>query len=382
MYRIRQLNNQTDEGTKMSHMMGAYPPAQRIREAFGAGTPAGNQARNEADMSLRTDKSRAFQVGQFAGTAAADLTQDTTRRFYWLLNALQASGEVINEQTLSYFNKLSKNAPDLYGKHTVLDPDTGKRVGEKTIKIMNEKGKVTGTRSSVDKNSERAAELGIIQQIDGEFKPKRGYSWDSEAGEWKQRNFPAGFVQSLAIPSGIAINTGLGLMTPFGGAEGYKAANPSEEDPTKADNVLTEIGLKYFMGRTGSLLPYDEFKQVRPDVSEDEYRRYQAFKYDKNTDLNPLDGDVTLLAGAIKATDEGIHGPELQFLGRGLPVTTGVVPFLGAVAGGAAGVMRPRPIRGGFVGGMAGLAAGQIGGNLIEQERRRRNAAENGIELN
>ena len=42
-----------------------------------------------------------------------------------------------------------------------------------------------------------------------------------------------------------------------------------------------------------------------------------------------------------------------------------------------AGVTRPKPIRGGFVGGMAGLAAGQVMGNLIEGERRRRNKEEN-----
>ena len=35
-----------------------------------------------------------------------------------------------------------------------------------------------------------------------------------------------------------------------------------------------------------------------------------------------MDGDLTLLGGAVKTTDEGIHGPELQFLGRSLPVTT------------------------------------------------------------
>ena len=56
---------------------------------------------------------------------------------------------------------------------------------------------------------------------------------DTSQGRWQKRNFEPGFVQSLAIPSGIAINTGLGLMTPFGGAEGYKAASPSEEDPLK-----------------------------------------------------------------------------------------------------------------------------------------------------
>ena len=30
----------------------------------------------------------------------------------------------------------------------------------------------------------------------------------------------------------------------------------------------------------------------------------------------------------------------------------------------------------GLIGGMAGLAVGQIGGNIIEQERRRRNSVE------
>ena len=190
-----------------------------------------------------------------------------------------------------------------------------------------------------------------------------------------------GHLAALGIPTGIAINTGLGLLTPFGGAEGYKAALPSEEDPSKTSNVVGEVGLKYLMGRTGNLLPYDEFSQVRPDVSRDEYNKYQAWKYNKDEDYNPFDdGDVSILAGALRATDEGIHGPEIQFLGRSLPVTTGIVPYLGALAGGVAGVRTKNPIRGGFGGGMAGLAAGQIAGSLLENERRRRNAAENQLE--
>ena len=83
------------------------------------------------------------------------------------------------------------------------------------------------------------------------------------------------------------------------------------------------------------------------------------------------------MGGGLKATNEGIHGPELQFLGRSLPVTTGIIPFAASVAGGAAGVATKRPIKHGFLGGLAGLAAGQIGGNLIEGERRRRNKEEN-----
>ena len=132
------------------------------------------------------------------------------------------------------------------------------------------------------------------------------------------------------------------------------------------------------MGSTGKMLPYSEFKEVRPDVSPEEYRAYQAFKYDKGIDLNPFDdGKFGLPGGVVKTTSEGVHGPELQFLGRSLPVTTGIVPYLGALAGGVAGVRSKRPIRGGFVGGVTGLAAGQIAGNLLEEERRRRNTVEN-----
>ena len=274
-------------------------------------------------------------------------------------------------------NKASKIAPDLYGKHDVLKD--GVPIGQRTKRVIDADNRVKET-TFVEKNSADAIDQGVVKMIDGEYEPARGYSWDNDTKRWQQRNFEPGFVQALAIPSGIAINTGLGLMSPFGGAEGYKAALPSEEDPTKTENVLGEIAMKYVMGRTGNLLPYEEFSKVRPDVSRDEYNRYQAFKYDKNTDLNPLDGDLTILGGGLKATDEGIHGPELQFLGRGLPLTTGIVPFASSVAGGALGVRTGRPIKNGFLGGLAGLAAGQVGGNLLEAERRRRNAAENEID--
>jgi len=348
-YRERELRGKQREAPKMEGMAGSYPLGYRIREALKLATPEGIQARNEMNMGL--SGSRARKGGQILGTVAADITQDSTRRFYWLLNALQATGEVINEAALARAN------PNLYGKKPVINQLTNKPLGIKA--------------------DEQAIAQGIAKEIDNRVVPARGYSKNMEKGIYEQRNFEPGYVQSLAIPTGIAINTGLGLMSPFGGAEGYAAALPSDEDPSKTSNVLGEIGMKYIMGRTGNLLPYDEFVKVRPDVSEGEYRAYQAFKYDKGGDFDITDGDVTLPGGAVKYTNEGIHGPELQFLGRSLPVTTGVVPYLGALAGGVAGVRTRRPIAGGFGGGMAGLAAGNILGNLMEQERRRRNAAEN-----
>ena len=376
MHRTRELEGKTAEGPKIELMTGSYPLGYRTREILGTASPEGLQARKEADMSLLGDRGRAFQAGQLGGTIAADLTQDTSRRFYWLLNALQATGEVINESVLAAINKeyarrgLTKN---LYGKTPVIN-ESIKRISK------DDTGNWVKTDTPLRPKDKASAEAqGVGRIVDDRLVLKRGYGIEGEGDDAVivKRNFEPGFIQSLAIPSGIAINTGLGLMSPFGGAEGYKAALPSEEDPTKTSNVLGEIALKYVMGRTGNLLPYEEFVKVRPDVSPEEYRAYQAFKYDKNTDLDPSDGDLTLLAGGLKATDEGIHGPEIQFLGRSLPLTTGIVPFASAVAGGAYGVTRKRPIRGGFLGGMGGLVAGQVGGNILEEERRRRNAEDN-----
>ena len=220
----------------------------------------------------------------------------------------------------------------------------------------------------------------IMQGGESKLTASRGYSFD-DAGDLQKRNYSPGMVQALAIPTGVAINSGLGLLTPFGGYEGYKAALPSEEDPTKTSNVVGEVGLKYLMGRTGNLLPYDEFSKVRPDVSREEYNKYQAFKYDKSEDYDLSDGDFSFGAGALRGTSDGIHGAELQFLGRSLPLTTAGIPYAtalaGTIGGAVAGRSRGKAAIGGLLGGMTGVSAGITGGNIIEEERRRRNAAEN-----
>ena len=193
-----------------------------------------------------------------------------------------------------------------------------------------------------------------------------------------QREYNPGHTAALGIPVGLAINSGIGLMSPFGGQEGYQAAIPSEENASKTDNALAEIASKYILGRTGNLLPWSEFQKVRPDVSKDEYMRYKAFKFDKDGDMNPFDdGQMTLPSGVIKYNNDGIHGAEVQFLGRSLPLHTAIMPAATAIAGTALGARTRRPIKGGFLGGMAGALGGMAAGNLLEQERRRRNRAEN-----
>ena len=367
-YRKRHLEGKGKEAPRISSLGGTHLGITRLQELTGKIKPDKLQALQEADLQLRRDKPISRQAGQLFGTLANDLTQDTSRGVYWLLNALQATGDVLNEALLA--NK-HVGTPELWGKTPVLRPvmKKGKQVGEKHI------------QKGIESDVNYAIDNGLLKQIDGKYQPRRGYAWQDD--ELVKRNYEPGMIAALAIPSGVAINNAVGLLTPFGGPEGYKANNPSPEDPTKSNNVIAEVGQKYILGKTGKLLPYEEFRKVRPDVSRDEYKAYQADRYDNSEDINFLDGDISIVGGALKANAEGIHGPEVSILGRSLPATTGILPTASAIAGTLVGarVGHHRYGKGasyGLAGGMTGALTGIAAGNIIEGERRRRNGIENG----
>ena len=349
-YNAREDKGKDIDAPRIETTLGTNPSLTRTRDYLGVSNPADRAARAEMGMGMKKDRTGA--IAQILGTLAADVTQDHSRSLWWLLNAPQATANVVTEIVLNKAN------PDLYRAEPYIVP-SGSKQGQK-VKF---KDKELAERQNL-----------IVDAESGRRKKGIGVSQGRPADRvYTQRKYAPGAVAALSIPTGLAINTGLGLMTPFGGAEGYEAAVPSAADKSKTDNVIAEIGAKYILGRTGHLLPYDEFRKVRPDVSKGEYNRYKAFKYDKEVDLDPTDGDITLPAGVMKLTTEGIHGPEMQFLGRSMPLTTAGIPFATALAGTAMGARRGKPIRGGLVGGMLGFAAGQLGGNVIEQERRNRN---------
>jgi hypothetical protein len=357
--RWRLTNNLSENAPRIVEMVQGHPVSIRIAENLNPNPvdtkrKKAREVRKNMGMGLEP-AGNGRRLGQLAGAITSDLTTDNSRGFWWLLNALQATGAVLTEYAYG------KTAPQLFGTEVV--------------KINNEPlFRNEGTRNTAER-------LGLVD-ADGDTKrgvrlSKTGSKVRGRTHNYVVANYAPTDVNSLLIPSGVAINLGLGLMSPFGGATGYEAALPSEEDKTKTSNVIGEVAAKYFLGRTGNLLPYDEFVKVRPDVSRAEYNAYKAFKYDKKPDLNPLDGDITVPTGVVKFTDEGIHGPELQFLGRGLPVTTGILPFVTSVTGTALGVKQPKRIRGGLIGGTAGLVGGELAGIAIEADRRRRNKAEN-----
>jgi hypothetical protein len=109
--------------------------------------------------------------------------------------------------------------------------------------------------------------------------------------------------------------------------------------------------------------------------------------------MNPFDdGNISLPGGVLRGTTDGIHGAEIQFLGRSLPVNTALLPTASAILGTALGVRKgrryrqggdlagqvdPNAVKRGLLGGTAGTLGGMAVGNLLEGERRRRNEASN-----
>ena len=355
-YKTRDLQGKDDDAPRMDKTMGEHPLVYRIRENLGIADKAAMEARAQLGMEMK--QTPAGRIGQLAGAAGADLIQDKSRSIWWLLNAAQATGNVINDYGLKRAN------PSLYGSTDLNTPFN--------ISDLKAKGLTRTTES-------------------GRLVPAEGIYGAS--GRAKERNYRSGMVAALGAPVGFAINQGMGLMTPFGGYEGYEAAVPNAADPSKTDNAVLEVASKYILGRTGNLLDYDEFKKVRPDVSKGEYNAYKAFKYDKAIDMNPFDdGNISLPGGVLRGTTDGIHGAEIQFLGRSLPVNTALLPTAVSILGTMAGVSRgkkyrpggelaekvdPNAVRRGLMGGAAGAVGGMAIGNTIEAERRKRNEASN-----
>tara|TARA_B000000565_G_scaffold207647_1_gene161043 strand:- start:328 stop:1647 length:1320 start_codon:yes stop_codon:yes gene_type:complete len=128
---------------------------------------------------------------------------------------------------------------------------------------------------------------------------------------------------AAAAPAWIAASMGVGN---FIRQPGYKATLPDPMNPTETTNPLGELANRYFLGRAGGLLPYEEFVKERPDVSREEYNAYKNYLF---TGKSP-----------IKATLDGIQGPEVTFMGKSIPLATGLLPMAAAVVGARRGIKR------------------------------------------
>ena len=349
-YASRGKQGLDEDSDRLTHMAANHRISSLVRDSLGISNPTYRDEREKRGMGIKSDPVE--RLGQYSAAPVRDIATDESRSWWWLGNAPQALVNVGAEYAFG------KGAPELYRKQK-LDVNIGTEAGRRKAESMG-KGRV----------------------VDGEFKLNPGVKSDNK-GNLEEKMIRGGHAAALLFPSGFAANSALGLMTPFGGYTGYEAAVPSQEDPSKTENAVAEVAAKYILGRTGNLLPYSEFSEVRPDVSRGEYNSYKAFKYDKQGDFDLSDGDFTLPTGVLKGTADGIHGPEIQFLGRSMPLTTFGVPVASSIVGGYLGGRMTRNRTGGnlmrnmLAGTTGGTAAGMLAGNLLEAERQRRNELAN-----
>lgn len=122
----------------------------------------------------------------------------------------------------------------------------------------------------------------------------------------------------VVIPYATTTALQLGSQTynPFnlaqgGRVAGYTAINPDEEDPRISTTPVSEFIVdRGFLGKRGKLLPWEQFREERPDISYEQYQRYQDYLWNKDENLLR---DVT--GGLVKGTLDGINGPEVAVMG-------------------------------------------------------------------
>ena len=96
--------------------------------------------------------------------------------------------------------QLEKLYPELFKKIPVLD---------------------SRNRPITTKNSRTALREGLIKDESEPYKTTKGIR--VQDGTYMKDDYSGGMrTAAMLLPSGIAINAGVGLLTPMGGAEGYK----------------------------------------------------------------------------------------------------------------------------------------------------------------
>jgi hypothetical protein len=132
-----------------------------------------------------------------------------------------------------------------------------------------------------------------------------------------------------AYSGALALGVGSNNFNPFnvmeGGRQtGFEAISADENDPRQSTNpVMDMVFHRGMLGRTGKLLPWEQFSQERPNVSYDQYEAYKEYLRDPG------------MLGLVKGTWDGVDGAEARIMGyRVTPLgVASALGTLGAVAG-------------------------------------------------
>jgi len=323
---MRRERGESSEGPRSQVAFSRIPFVDGVRDLLprklGGFKDAVKEDRLERGIGLRRDNS-VQGAGSLLGRAGADFVNNGVRSAWWLINAPQAVSDLASEEATARFNR-----EGLYGLDYELESEAKRRGW------IDSEG--NPMNSHVNKTNFRPDKPDVDPFMKAKFEDrlKQGQSGPM----YSRRRVGNNLSTLLALPSAIAINSGMGLNNPFGGSDGYKAVFASEDDATVTDNVLAEVAAKYILGRSGDLLPWDEFKKVRPDVSKGEYMAYKGYRFNKEADYNLFDdGDLNMFNGVLKRNNDGINGGETMFLGKSLSDNTTLIPTVAAIAGAGLG---------------------------------------------
>jgi hypothetical protein len=209
------------------------------------------------------------------------------------------------------------------------------------------------------------------EAIDAEFARRNGYyhAGEGTGAPLTLARYALPALATAAVTLG-SDNTNYFNLINGGRTAGFQSILPVEGDTTTSSNPILELGARYLFGRTGRVLPWEEFHAERPDVSFDDYNRYAAYQFDK--------GPLGL--GLVKGTSRNLDGePEAAMMGFRVPLSAAAAGA-GAMAGGYLGashadhfindairdkVEAVRPVGNRRLAGAAiGAALGAIGGKI------------------
>ena len=127
-YRLARYSYNADmgrdaEGSRLQHTLATNPTFVTVKDLGRKvlGREPDRYQRKREEMGMGLAKSGAKATGQVLGTIANDLTQDSTRSLWWLLNAPQAVGNVTNETALAFAN------PELF-RHKTARGESGELI--------------------------------------------------------------------------------------------------------------------------------------------------------------------------------------------------------------------------------------------------------------
>ena len=160
--RQRAAKGQSENAPRFTEMTESYPLGVRLAEMLGMKQEKNVKTRNDMGMGLEP-LGEGRRAGQVLGAVAADITQDTSRNFYWLLNALQATGNVITESALGRAN------PSLFDTHYI-----PKEQKDYTLEKLMELKAPDRLNITDEKDKEIAVNRGYLTSADDGEETRRG----------------------------------------------------------------------------------------------------------------------------------------------------------------------------------------------------------------